>query len=670
MFKKVLIANRGEIACRVIRTLRELGISPVAVASEADARARHVRLADESRIIGPAASRESYLRADRIIEAALSTGAEAIHPGYGFLSESEALRDACDAAGIVFIGPPSHAMASMGNKTRAREVMAAAGVPIVPGTTRAAADGAEMLEMSRKIGFPVLLKAAAGGGGKGMRLVHAEADLVAAFESCTREASSAFGDGSVYVEKAIIEPRHIEIQVFADRHGHAVYLFERECSVQRRHQKVIEEAPAANLSDATRRAMGEVAVKAALAIGYEGAGTLEFLVDRDENFYFLEMNTRLQVEHPVTECITGLDLVKLQLEVAAGKPLPFTQEQLTRTGHAVECRLYAEDPWQNFMPSPGPLVRYRPPTGVGIRVDDGVEEGDEVSQFYDPMVAKIVASGPDRETAIQRMRAALRQLEVAGIRTNREFLDVLLAHPDFVAGRYSTALIGSMGPLVAPFGRTDLQLAAEITAAVLAFRENASAARFAVRGNRDVVVEVTRDATGPALGLVRVDAAGESRELTHRVERRGDAVVVRVDDRVFRFALAELNRPASRDHSHRPGGFNGGHATELSESQPRTFAFFGLGEAINLTVLPERETWFGASQGDRGGGAVSVAMPGKVVAVDVQVDQAVVRGQRLLVIEAMKMENDVKAPRDGVVRAVRCAVGDSVEAGAPLIDLS
>ena len=471
MFRKVLIANRGEIACRVIRTLRELGIGAVAVASEADARAKHVRMADEVRILGPAASRESYLRVDRLIAAAKETGAEAIHPGYGFLSESEVLRDACDAAGIVLIGPPSHALAVMGNKTRAREAMKNAGVPIVPGATRAARDTADIIEMAREIGYPVLLKAASGGGGKGMRLVEREADLAAAFESCTREAASAFSDSSVYAERAIIKPRHIEIQVFADQQGNAVYLFERECSVQRRHQKVIEEAPAAHLSDTTRRKMGEVAVQACKAIHYEGAGTLECLVDQDENFYFLEMNTRLQVEHAVTEMITGLDLVRLQIQVAAGQPLPFAQEQLERRGHAIECRLYAEDPYDNFIPYPGPLLRYRPPMGPNVRVDDGFDEGDVVPRFYDPMIAKIAAWGPDRASALAKVRAAVRELRVLGIRTNQRYLDTLLTHPDFVAGRYSTALIPSMGTLERPEASDDTVAQSLALAALLEHRK-------------------------------------------------------------------------------------------------------------------------------------------------------------------------------------------------------
>jgi len=450
MFSKVLVANRGEIACRVIRALRELGIEAVAVCSEADARALHVRMADEVRVLGPAASSESYLRVDKIIAAAVETGAEAIHAGYGFLSESETLRAACDEAGITMIGPPSEAIRAMGIKTTARQRMEAAGVPIVPGNTEAIPTGLEALPVAREIGFPVLLKAAAGGGGKGMRLVEAEAGFVDAFDACSREAVAAFGDGSVYLERAIIRPRHIEIQVLADTHGNAVHLFERECSVQRRHQKVIEEAPAANLSDETRRSMGAVAVQAALAIGYEGAGTVEFLVDQEENFYFLEMNTRLQVEHAITEEITGIDLVHQQLLVAAGEPLAFSQADLKPTGHAIECRLYAEDPFENFRPSPGLLTRYRLPIGPGVRVDSGVEEGDEVTPHYDPMVAKLITWAPDRAVAIGRMKAALRELRVGGIRTNRALLDVVLEAEAFVEGRYATDIIGTLMPLPEP----------------------------------------------------------------------------------------------------------------------------------------------------------------------------------------------------------------------------
>ena len=450
MFHKVLVANRGEIACRVIRALRELGIAAVAVHSDADAVAKHVRMADEAVAIGPAPSTESYLLPERIIEAARRTGAQAIHPGYGFLSESDALRRACDESGIVFIGPTVEAMRVMGNKTAAREAMRAAGVPIVPGTVEAITDVGAALAEAADIGFPILLKAAAGGGGKGMRLVDAPEDFADAFETCSRVASSAFGDGSVYMERAIQRPRHIEIQLLCDRHGNSLHLFDRECSVQRRHQKVVEESPAANLSDATRAAMGDVAVAAARAIRYEGAGTVEFLVDAQENFYFLEMNTRLQVEHPVTEMVTGVDLVVAQIRIAAGEPLGFSQADLRQRGHAVECRLYAEDPYQGYLPSPGPLRRYRPPGGPGVRVDDGVDEGDVVSSHYDPLVAKIVTWAETRPRAIARMSAALAELRVAGIQTNADLLGAVMTHPPFVEGVYATDILESLVPMDRP----------------------------------------------------------------------------------------------------------------------------------------------------------------------------------------------------------------------------
>jgi acetyl-CoA carboxylase biotin carboxylase subunit len=450
MFGKVLIANRGEIACRVIRALRELDVRSVAVYSDADSTAKHVRMADEAIRIGEAASSESYLRVDRIIDAARTTQAEAIHPGYGFLSESEDLRVACDEAGIVFIGPSVEALRAMGSKIQAREAMTAAGVPVVPGTVEPISSVEDLVQTAKSVGYPVLLKASAGGGGKGMRLVLDPDDVVAAYEACTREAESAFGDGAIYVERAIENPRHIEIQVLADGHGNVVHLFERECSVQRRHQKVVEEAPAANLSAKTRDEMGQVAVTAAKAIGYEGAGTVEFLVDDQENFYFLEMNTRLQVEHPVTELVTGVDLVRAQLRVADGQTLPFGQDDLSTRGHAIECRLYAEDPSQGFLPSPGTLLRYRPPAGPGIRVDDGVSEGDEVSAHYDPMVAKIIVFGDDRQHAIERMRAALMELRVGGIRTNVDLLRTILDAPAFVSGTYTTGLIGTLDALGPP----------------------------------------------------------------------------------------------------------------------------------------------------------------------------------------------------------------------------
>ncbi len=446
--EKVLIANRGEIACRVIRACRAMGVRTVAVFSEADRDAVHVRMADEAYLVGPPPSAQSYLRGDRILEVARQAGADAIHPGYGFLSENAAFRRACEEAGVTFIGPPARAMELMGEKTLARRTMQAAGVPVVPGTTEPLEDPDELRRVAAEVGYPVMLKAAAGGGGKGMRVVDDEAHLVAGFEAARREALSSFGDGSVYVEKAIVGPRHIEVQIMADAHGGVVYVGNRECSVQRRHQKVIEEAPAPNLSPATMRAMGEMAVEAARAVGYVGAGTVECLVDAHENFYFLEMNTRLQVEHCVTEEAFGVDLVRAQLLIAAGEPLPWTQDELdARLGraHAIELRVYAEDPYENFLPSPGTLTAYEPPRGPGVRVDDGVTAGSEISSLYDPMIAKLIVSGATREEALARAHAALREYRLEGIRTNLAFLDWVLASEPFAAGRYTTALLGELG---------------------------------------------------------------------------------------------------------------------------------------------------------------------------------------------------------------------------------
>jgi acetyl-CoA carboxylase biotin carboxylase subunit len=422
-----------------------MGVQSVAVYSEADALALHVRLADEAICVGPAASAESYLDADTILKAAQSTGAEAIHPGYGFLSENAAFVEACEQAGIVFIGPSPEAIQVMGSKTDARQRMIAAGVPVVPGTVEAAASPQVALAEAKEIGFPVLLKAAAGGGGKGMRLVRAESELVAAYEAAQREASSAFGDDRIYLEKAIMNPRHIEIQVLADQHGNAIHLFERECSVQRRHQKVIEESPASNLDPTVRDAMGQVAVQGTLALGYVGAGTFEFLVDSEQNYYFLEMNTRLQVEHPVTELVTGVDLVSLQLKIAAGEILELKQSELRQRGHAIECRVYAEDPANNFAPAPGPLVLYRPPLGAGIRVDDGCREGDTIPVYYDPMIAKLCAWGPDRKTAVARADRALSEYAIAGIRHNIDFLRWVLESAPFQDGQYTTHLLEELG---------------------------------------------------------------------------------------------------------------------------------------------------------------------------------------------------------------------------------
>jgi acetyl-CoA carboxylase biotin carboxylase subunit len=441
MFRKILIANRGEIAVRIIRTCREMGIRTVAVYSQADRLALHVRMADEAYHLGPPPARESYLVQERIIEVAKRSGAEAIHPGYGFLAENAEFADAVTSNGLVFIGPNAEAMQQMGDKTAARKLMQSAGVPTVPGSKDAVENVDEAVAIAERIGFPVLIKAAAGGGGKGMRLASRAQDLPALFDTASSEARSAFGDGRVYLEKYLESPRHIEFQILGDHYGHVAHLGERECSIQRRHQKVIEESPSPLLDEKMRRQMGEAAVEAARRCGYANAGTIEFIVDKNRNFYFLEMNTRLQVEHPVTEMVTGLDLVKLQLQVAAGEKLPFRQEQIERRGHALECRIYAEDPENNFLPSIGRLTHLQRPGGFGIREDSGVSEGDEVSIYYDPMIAKLIAWGTTREEAILRMRRALNEYGIAGVRTTVPFCLWVLRHPQFCAGEFDTHFV-------------------------------------------------------------------------------------------------------------------------------------------------------------------------------------------------------------------------------------
>jgi len=472
MFQKILVANRGEIAVRVIRTCREMGIRTVAVYSQADRLALHVRMADEAYEIGGYSPRESYLVQEKIIETAKRSGAEAIHPGYGFLSENAAFADNVAAAGMIFIGPSGEAMRQMGDKTAARKLMQSAGVPTVPGSKDAIDDSNEALLIAERVGFPVLIKASAGGGGRGMRLVHRPEDLPALFNTAASEARSAFGDGRVYIEKYVENPRHIEFQIIADQHGNVVHLGERECSIQRRHQKVIEESPSVLLDEKMRRQMGEAAVEAARRCGYSNAGTIEFIVDRNRHFYFLEMNTRLQVEHPVTEMVTGLDLVRLQLEIAAGGKLPFTQEQITRRGHAIECRVYAEDPENNFLPSIGKLKYLQRPGGNGVREDSGVGEGDEISIYYDPMIAKLITWGASRDEAICRMRRALNEYEIVGVRTTIPFCLWVLQHAKFCAGDFDTHFVQnefSGVQLAATNGRLDFTAAA--LAAVL-YRES------------------------------------------------------------------------------------------------------------------------------------------------------------------------------------------------------
>jgi len=451
MFTKILIANRGEIACRVVKTAQKMGIKTVAVYSEADRDARHVQLADEAVPIGPAASRESYLVADKIIAAARQTGAQAIHPGYGFLSENEAFAKRCEDEGIVFIGPKAHSIAAMGDKIASKKLANEAKVNTIPGWNEAIESAGRAVEIARDIGYPVMIKASAGGGGKGLRVAFNDKEALEGFTACQNEARNSFGDDRIFIEKFVQEPRHIEIQVLGDSHGHVIYLNERECSIQRRHQKVIEEAPSPFISDATRRAMGEQAVALARAVQYQSAGTVEFVVGKDQDFYFLEMNTRLQVEHPVTECITGLDLVELMIRVAAGEKLPLTQADVKRDGWAIECRINAEDPFRNFLPSTGRLVRFTPPAQsmwqantqelLGVRVDTGVQDGGEIPMYYDSMIAKLIVHGKDRPDAIAKMREALNGFVIRGINSNIPFQAALLAHPKFVAGDFNTGFI-------------------------------------------------------------------------------------------------------------------------------------------------------------------------------------------------------------------------------------
>ncbi len=474
--KKVLIANRGEIACRVIRTCREMGIATVAVYSDADRSALHVRMADEAYPIGPAPSRESYLVIEKILGVAKKSGADAIHPGYGFLSEKSEFARACQAAGVSLIGPPPEAMDAMGEKTRARDQMKAAGVPIVPGTPGPVANEEEARRFANEIGFPIMLKAAAGGGGKGMRRIDSDAEFTSSFRGAVGEAESAFGDGRVYIEKFLEKPRHIEFQVFADQHGNCIHLGERECSVQRRHQKVIEETPSCILDEDLRARMGEIAVRAAKAVNYVGAGTIEFLVDAKRNFYFLEMNTRLQVEHPITELVTGVDLVRWQIEIAQGAKLPMLEAPKQR-GHAIEARVYAEDPSRNFMPSPGVIRYLRVPGGPGVRDDSGVYTGYEVPMFYDPMISKLVVWAQTRDEAIDRMDRALSEYVVKGITTNVSWLRRVLRHPEFTSGDYDTGFLGRRADELAPAEDPKLTEVAVLAAAVNAFKRDQEKAK-------------------------------------------------------------------------------------------------------------------------------------------------------------------------------------------------
>ena len=663
MFTKILIANRGEIACRVARTARRLGMRTVAVYSDADVHALHVEACDEAYRLGPPPPRESYLDGAAIIAIALKSGAQAIHPGYGFLSENEAFAAASAKAGLVFIGPPPAAIAAMGSKAAAKTIMAPASVPLVPGYHGDDQDAALLAREAQKIGFPVLIKATSGGGGKGMKIVAAAHEFGAALASAQREAKSSFGDDRVLIEKYLTSPRHIEIQVFADTHGNAVYLFERDCSVQRRHQKVLEEAPAPGLPPERRRAMGAAAVAAARAIGYVGAGTVEFIAEQDGRFYFMEMNTRLQVEHPVTEMITGLDLVEWQLRVASGEVLPKRQDELSITGHAIEARLYAEDPERGFLPSIGRLVHWRMPAPTPrVRIDTGVRAGDEVSPYYDPMLAKLIVWGEDRERALAQLRAALADCEVAGVTTNIAFLERVVAHDAFASGRLDTGLIDKHRDALfpAPGATPPRALLAAALAEYAAIVDTAAAAAVA-SGDPHSPWHVP-DAwwNGSATHAIRQTFAdGDARHAVTLRPRAGGGVDVELADRTVRARVRRRDGRYLIDADGTPFA-----AAVVALGDDRLVFAPGLRRRLKL-IDPLAH----AGEEEARAGHLTAPMSGTVVAVMVKVGDKVAKGAALVVLEAMKMEHTIAAPAAGVVAAVNFAVGERVAEGADLVDL-
>ncbi|MBK6042063.1 acetyl/propionyl/methylcrotonyl-CoA carboxylase subunit alpha [Streptomyces sp. MBT55] len=630
MFDTVLVANRGEIAVRVIRTLREQGVRSVAVFSDADADARHVREADTAVRIGPPPAAESYLNVPALLEAARRTGAQAVHPGYGFLAENAEFAQACADAGLVFIGPPASAIALMGDKIRAKETVAAYGVPVVPGSSGSGLTDAELESAAREIGTPVLLKPSAGGGGKGMRLVRDAAVLGEEIAAARREARASFGDDTLLVERWIDRPRHIEIQVLADAHGTVIHLGERECSLQRRHQKIIEEAPSVLLDEATRAAMGEAAVQAARSCGYVGAGTVEFIVPGNDpsSYYFMEMNTRLQVEHPVTELITGLDLVEWQLRVASGEQLPYAQEDITLTGWAIEARVCAEDPSRGFLPSGGTVLALSEPQGGGVRTDSGLSEGVPVGSLYDPMLSKVIAYGPDRATAVRKLRAALADTVILGVPTNAGFLRRLLAHPDVVAGNLDTGLVEREAEGLVPDGVPD-----EVYAAAAAVRLDALAPRPDAGGWTDPFSVPSGWRTGgvraPLLFPLRV---GGLEPVTHGAPAGATVTADRV--------TVELDGAVG--HFHRSGDWLGrdGDAWHVQDHDPVEASLSGAGRS--------------------GADTLAAPMPGTVTVVKVAVGDEVEAGQSLLVVEAMKMEHVISAPHAGTVTELDVSAGATV----------
>ncbi|MBF6629959.1 MAG: acetyl/propionyl/methylcrotonyl-CoA carboxylase subunit alpha [Comamonas sp.] len=663
MFKKILIANRGEIACRVAATAQRLGIQTVAVYSDADAQAQHVAACDEAIHIGGSAPKDSYLRWERILQAAQQTGAQAIHPGYGFLSENEDFAQACQAAGLVFIGPPASAIRAMGLKAESKQLMERAGVPLVPGYHGADQDPALLQREADRIGYPVLIKASAGGGGKGMRLVERSEDFAAALASCQREAINSFGNDAVLVEKYVLRPRHIEIQVFGDTQGNCVYLFERDCSVQRRHQKVLEEAPAPGMSEALRKKMGEAAVAAAQAVNYVGAGTVEFIVEQPGGydapdamqFYFMEMNTRLQVEHPVTEAITGEDLVEWQLRVAAGQPLPKQQSELKIIGHAIEARICAENPDNGFLPATGSLQVYRKPACSSfaisdVRVDDGVREGDAISPFYDSMIAKLIVRGDTREQALARLDAALAQTQIVGLSTNVQFLRHVVTSHAFATAKLDTALIEREKAALFDQTAVPTPLAAAIAVAQQLQAEQALQGNdpFSRRDGWQSHAVVRRNfsflqgsATVDAVltygrqGVLQLQVGDVQGDLQWRVQGAG-LLVEFAEER----STADVHVQGDARHIFTPRG---------------------------AAVLELQDPLAHAGEGHSEGGRLTAPMPGKVVSFAVQAGDTVTKGQPLAVMEAMKMEHTIAAPADGVVQELLYAPGDQVTEGAELI---
>jgi propionyl-CoA carboxylase alpha chain len=676
MFNKILIANRGEIACRVIKAARKMGIATVAVYSEADRDARHVALADEAVFIGAAPSRESYLVADKIIAACQATGAQAVHPGYGFLSENEAFARRVEEEGIVFIGPKHHSIAAMGDKIASKKLADAARVNTIPGWNEAIELPERAVEIARDIGYPVMIKASAGGGGKGLRVAYNDKEAFEGFSACRNEARNSFGDDRVFIEKFVESPRHVEIQVLGDAFGNIVYLHERECSIQRRHQKVIEEAPSPFISEATRKAMGEQAVALARAVGYQSAGTVEFVVGRDQSFYFLEMNTRLQVEHPVTEAITGIDLVEQMIRVAAGEKLGFTQDQIPRRGWAMECRINAEDPFRGFLPSTGRLVRYQPPTttmeasspvpeGGGVRVDTGVDEGGEIPMHYDSMIAKLIVHGADRLDAIAKMREALNGFVIRGVASNIPFQSALLAHPQFVSGDFNTGFIAEHYPQGfraedVPHDDPDF-LVVLAAAAYRLYRERAAGISGQMPGHG---VQI-----GDQFVVVVKGLAGAHRHVPVRVNA-GSPMTVTVGGAKPYVISADWSFGGIRV----AGQCNGHDFTAQVERQGLWYRVSHNGLAIEAQVMGARAAELLRMMPFKAPADMSKfllsPMPGLLVQVAVKPGQAVQAGERLAVIEAMKMENILTALHDGTVAEVLANQGESLSVDQPIISFA